>query len=127
MFVEAYEHARLAFSRILRGSGLNNITIACNGKEALDIIATNEKFDLILMDKVMAVMNGLDATKAIRDIVGYENVPIIICSSHGNLKGDKEECLRSGATAWLAKPISKQDFLEKIGEYIPEILPKIVS
>lgn len=92
----------------------HHVTIANNGREALEK-ATQNRYDIILMDVQMPEMDGLDATKAIRSS-GAEsvvNVPIVAMTAHA-MKGDAELCLASGMDAYLAKPIRPQKLYETI-------------
>jgi signal transduction histidine kinase/DNA-binding response OmpR family regulator len=82
-----------------------SVMVAANGKEALDLWQ-KEKFDLILMDMQMPVMNGLEATQAIRSLEQETgaHIPIIAMTANA-MPGDREECLESGLDAYIAKPI----------------------
>ncbi|CAN5249919.1 hypothetical protein BH23BAC2_BH23BAC2_18260 [soil metagenome] len=63
---------------------------ALNGKEALEM-ATQKKYDIILMDVRMPVMDGYEATKRIREIAGYENTPILALTADKNLEEQQDE------------------------------------
>lgn len=90
------------------------VTIANNGKEALDMV--NQKdFDLILMDMQMPIMNGIDATKKLREF-GYEK-PIIALTANA-MKDDIETSYQAGCSDFIAKPINQQMFLESISKYL---------
>jgi CheY-like chemotaxis protein len=78
------------------------VTIACNGREALDL-AEVESFDLILMDIQMPEMDGLEATRRIRsreESTGV-HVPIIALTA----SEDRQTCLAAGVDEFMAKPI----------------------
>ena len=85
-----------------------------NGAEALDA-ATHEKFDLVLMDIQMPVMNGRDATVALRE-AGI-NIPIIALTANV-MAEDIEDYRQAGFTEHLAKPIDKQRFYELLGRHL---------
>lgn len=79
---------------------------AANGKEALLAIQSS-RFDLILMDLQMPVMDGLSATQAIRDWesqAGRPRTPIVALTAHA-LQGDQSRCLNAGMDDYIAKPI----------------------
>ena len=94
---------RLA-ARLLEKRGCT-VLLATNGGEALELWS-REVVDLILMDVQMPVVDGLEATRRIRE---QENgsgahVPIVVLTAHA-MKGDRERCLDAGADDYLAKPI----------------------
>jgi two-component system sensor histidine kinase/response regulator len=94
-------------------------TVAPNGREALTRLE-NGNFDLVFMDVQMPEMDGLVATRKIRE---HEkgtgsHVPIIAMTAHA-LSEDKERCLEAGMDAYLSKPVSSQAIAEMIGEFFP--------
>jgi len=93
---------------------VKNIEIANNGKEALDKIASS-RFDIILMDIQMTIMNGFVTTKKIRDIEASSNThtPIIAITANA-LLGDKEECLASGMDDYISKPFQIEVLIQKM-------------
>lgn len=93
---------------------VKNIDVANNGKEALDMFGT-KKYDLILMDIQMPVMNGITATKKMREIetTTEERVPIIAITANA-LAGDRDHCLAAGADDYLSKPFQVEELLERI-------------
>lgn len=93
---------------------VKNIEIANNGKEALDRFGTS-RFDLILMDIQMPIMNGIVATKKIREIESNSNfhIPIIAITANA-LLGDKEECLAAGMDDYISKPFQIEVLIQKM-------------
>lgn len=90
--------------------------IAGNGQEAVDLLNENrDGFDLILMDVQMPVLNGLDATKAIRS-KGI-NTPIIAMTANV-LKGDREICLEAGMNDYIGKPVTIEDLTNVLQKWI---------
>ena len=80
--------------------------IAVNGKEAIRVLE-KEHYDLILMDVQMPEMDGLEATRIIRDHesnVLNHDIPIIAMTAHA-MKGDEQKCLDAGMNGYLSKPI----------------------
>ena len=85
----------------------HSVSTVSNGKEALDLLA-DESFDLIFMDVQMPVMDGLEATRAIRRRELRDNSDRAhICAMTANaLSGDKQMCLDAGMDEYLSKPIN---------------------
>ncbi len=89
--------------------------LAVNGKEAVDL-ATSHLPDLIVMDIMLPVMDGLQATRLIREHPNTQSTPILAMTAKVTSE-DKEECLRSGCDDFIAKPFtSKQltSIIEKL-------------
>ena len=83
-----------------------------DGLQALNA-CKEEKFDLILMDVQMPIMDGIESTKQIRQLPQYTEVPIIGVTA-GNILGEKEKCLAAGMNDFLPKPLRQADLLEKL-------------
>ena len=83
-----------------------NVTIAINGLEGVQMF-NNEKFDLILMDIMMPVMDGFESTKRIRKIEsdnpGRGHIPIIAFTAN-TINNDREKCINGGMDDILEKP-----------------------
>ncbi|CAM4165150.1 Signal transduction histidine kinase [Pedobacter westerhofensis] len=88
-----------------------------NGKEALDKLAEND-YDLILMDTFMPVMNGLEATKLIREgyVEGKKDIPVITFSA-AVMENDKKAAIDAGADDVLSKPFELAILHQKIVHY----------
>lgn len=93
---------------------VKNIDVALNGKEALDKFGSS-RYDLILMDIQMPVMNGIIATKKIRELESSTNtqIPIIAITANA-LSGDKEACLAAGMNDYISKPFQVDVLLNKM-------------
>jgi CheY-like chemotaxis protein len=93
---------------------VKNIDIANNGKDALDKFGTT-KYDLILMDIQMPVINGIAATKKIRELELTSNTqtPIIAITANA-LSGDKESCLAAGMNDYISKPFQVDVLVNKM-------------
>ncbi|SFD98779.1 hybrid sensor histidine kinase/response regulator [Thermophagus xiamenensis] len=101
--------------KMLARLGLTAI-ISSNGEEAINLILEKkENFDLILMDIQMPVLNGLDATKALRK--SGISTPIIAMTANV-LKGDKEKCLDAGMNDYIGKPVKLNDLQHTIQKWI---------
>ena len=96
---------------------------AHTGKEALEIYRkANGRFDLIFMDVLMPVMDGLEATRAIRSmtyIPGSLEIPIAAMTANAFVK-NFEESFRAGMNAHLVKPIEPVSFYRIITELLPK-------
>jgi CheY-like chemotaxis protein len=93
---------------------VKNIDIANNGKDALDKFGIS-KYDLILMDIQMPVINGIVATKKIRELEATSNTqtPIIAITANA-LSGDKETCLAAGMNDYISKPFQVEVLVNKM-------------
>ena len=91
---------------------LYEIDIAHSAAEALEILAKMRP-DLILMDVAMPVMSGLDATKAIRSMPRFAEIPIIAVTSHA-MRGDRAKALAAGCNDYLTKPVDEDLLLQTI-------------
>jgi len=93
---------------------------ANTGQEALDIYMQNPaRFPLILMDVSMPVMDGHQATRAIRAFEAenqIRSVPVIALTGHA-LKNDREDCLKAGMDDYLTKPVKQLQLIEKLETY----------
>ena len=94
------------------------VDIAENGAVACEKFTTGH-YDLVLMDRQMPVMDGLTATRAIREWEQANHRPPtpIIALTASALKGDQEKCVAAGCTAYLTKPIKQEVLLQAIKEH----------
>ena len=95
----------------------HKVTVAENGRIAVDRV-TAESFDVVLMDVQMPVMDGLEATAAIRDREQRDggHVPIIAMTAHA-MKGDREQCLAAGMDGYVSKPIRGEELFAALEKY----------
>jgi CheY-like chemotaxis protein len=89
---------------------------AKNGVEAIEICTENPDIDLVLMDIKLPLMNGMDATRAIKKI--RPSLPIIAVTAYA-LIGDERKVRDAGCDDYLPKPIRLPQFLKSLGKYIP--------
>jgi CheY-like chemotaxis protein len=111
LVVEDDEMNRLAASRMLRKVGYA-VLEAGNGEQALELLARHA-VDVILMDVQMPVMDGLEATRRIRndDTGRYDpTVPIVAMTAYA-MTGDRERFLDAGMDDYLAKPVDVREML----------------
>ncbi|MDL2291316.1 response regulator, partial [Desulfovibrio sp. OttesenSCG-928-F20] len=115
LLVEDIEINQEVAVELLRQTGAV-ITVAANGKEAVDLVAESmqpgeEPYDVILMDIQMPVMDGYDATKTLRSM--GVNAPIIAMTAHAMVE-ERKRCLLAGMDDHIAKPVDLQVMLESI-------------
>jgi PAS domain S-box-containing protein len=95
----------------------HRVTVAENGQLALDSMS-RQTFDVVLMDMMMPVMDGLEATRLIRALPGANaGVPIVAMTANA-MESDRERCLAAGMNDYISKPIKAQelqDLLQKVG------------
>lgn len=105
-------------SALLQSMGLTS-THAENGSEAIKLFKSS-KFDAILMDCEMPVMDGYDATREIRELEAQHRlkpIPIIAVTAHA-LTGDRETCLRQGMDDYLSKPLERDKMIGLLGKWL---------
>ncbi|MBS4013086.1 MAG: response regulator [Bacteroidetes bacterium] len=88
------------------------VKIAYNGQQALDILEKGEKFDLIIMDIQMPVMDGVTANKHMK--TRYKELPPVIALSANALEGDAEKYINAGMDDYISKPVKAEDLYAKI-------------
>lgn len=93
------------------------VDVVANGRDAVEaFVAAPRKFDLILMDVQMPVLDGIEATRIIRE-KGFTGVPIIALTAHA-LSGDREKCLASGMNAYTTKPIKRDAVFQLLEQWV---------
>lgn len=119
LLVDDYATNREVARRHLEAGG-HCVSLACNGQEAIEAFE-NGNYDLIFMDIQMPVMDGIEATKRIRDIEkgsgSASRVPILALTAHA-VKEYIDACLQAGMDDYLIKPVFRQDLLGKVDRWI---------
>jgi PAS domain S-box-containing protein len=115
LVVEDDEINRSVIKKMLGKAGYKVVT-ACDGNDALAKIADNT-FDVILMDIQMPGMDGIEATKRIRNLEDKvkKQTPIIALTAYA-LAGDKERFIAAGMDEYIAKPIQMEDLFARIAQ-----------
>jgi CheY-like chemotaxis protein len=103
--------------RLLEKRG-HRVVVVDNGKAALEALA-RARFDVVLMDVQMPVMDGLEATAAIRqqEQAHGGHLPILAMTAHA-MKGDREMCLEAGMDGYVAKPIQPGELFAAIDRVV---------
>jgi CheY-like chemotaxis protein len=89
---------------------------AKNGQEAVDMVESGS-FDMVLMDIKMPVMDGLEATKAIKE--KHPDLPIVALTANA-FDSDRQLALQAGCNDFLSKPVSSELCIKTIRKYIGE-------
>jgi len=89
---------------------------ARNGQEAVEMVDKNQ-YDIVLMDIKMPIMNGLEATKAIRE--KHPDLPILALTANA-FDSDRQLAMEVGCNDFLSKPVSSEECIETIKRYIGE-------
>jgi len=95
---------------------------ASNGQEALEILRQQgrQAFDLVLMDIQMPVMDGLTATRAIRQMPGFADLPVIALTAH-TMEHEKRAGLAAGVNDHIGKPFETRQFYAVLDRWLPRI------
>lgn len=96
--------------------------VASDGQRALELLAQSQ-YDAVLMDCDMPVLDGVEATKRLRQMEkdkGAARMPVIAMTAHA-MESDREMCLKSGMDDYLSKPIEPSKLLETLRKWIPKL------
>lgn len=112
-----------ALTNILEPRGAT-VQIARNGQEALDALsnsgsAPDARIDLVLMDVMMPVMDGLTATREIRKNPGWKKLPIVALTAKA-MPDDQQRCIEAGANDYMAKPLDVEKLLSLVRVWMPK-------
>ena len=119
LLVDDNELNREIAVEILEDSGMV-VDMACNGMEAVEMVKQNGMrfYDAILMDIQMPVMNGYEATEAIRALPDDGKPVVIIALSANAFEEDKKKSLSVGMNAHIPKPVNAAELVETLRKYI---------
>ncbi|MFN2455336.1 MAG: response regulator [Pyrinomonadaceae bacterium] len=117
MVVEDFEDNRFMMRRLLEMSGYS-VVEAMNGEEAVEI-ARREQPNLILMDLSLPLLDGLAATRRIREHVELRSVPIVAVSAH-DTADFHADALAAGCNDYVTKPIDFDQLEELLGRLLPK-------
>ncbi|QBK03594.1 response regulator [Hylemonella gracilis] len=118
LIVEDNEINQQVAQELLTGTGFQ-VDIADNGKIAIEkITKADPPFDLVLMDMQMPVMDGVTATKLLRETWSPDQLPIVAMTANA-MQNDRELCLASGMQDFVAKPIEPDDLWRALLRWVP--------
>ena len=117
LLVEDNEMNRDMLSRRLQRKGYS-VVIATDGEQGV-AMARSERPDLILMDMSLPVLDGWEATRAIKASPEIAAVPVIALTAHA-MAGDQEKCFEAGCDDYDTKPVDLPRLLAKIEALLPQ-------
>ncbi len=101
---------------LLESAGAS-VTVAENGRVALDLLTAGGPFDAVLMDLQMPVMDGMQATAQIRADVRFAQLPVIAMTAHAMVE-ERERCLAAGMVDHITKPIDPPSMLQTLARWV---------
>ncbi|WP_200763595.1 response regulator [Nitrosophilus alvini] len=105
---------KLLKSMLMKSDNIEEVYEAKNGAEALNVLKEHNDIDIILLDIIMPVMNGIEMLKILRSDTNLKQIPVIVLSTD---ETKRVEALDSGANDFINKPIREQILKEKINQY----------
>ncbi len=106
---------KLLKSMLMKNSHVKEVVEAKNGSDAIGVLKARDDIDLILLDIIMPIMNGIEMLKVVRADDNLRQLPIIVLTTD---ETKKNEALESGANGFLMKPIRNDDLLKKMATVI---------
>lgn len=114
LVAEDHSDSREAIRTLLEAFGYT-VHVAVNGRQAI-AMARSEQPDLIVMDIMMPEVDGIEATRAIREMDGFKDTPILAVTA---MEGSRELSRDAGCTGHISKPINVQAFLDTVRRWAP--------
>ncbi|MBI4938069.1 MAG: PAS domain S-box protein [Nitrosomonadales bacterium] len=115
LLVEDNEINQQVAKELLEKAGIS-VAIAENGEEALELLMEG-RFDGVLMDMQMPVMDGFAATRAIRSNARLAGLPVIAMTANV-MAGDREQCLAAGINDYIAKPLDPEQMITTLARWV---------
>jgi two-component system sensor histidine kinase/response regulator len=116
LLAEDNETNQFVALELLGGLGVE-LEIAANGREAVEM-AQSRRYAAILMDMQMPVMDGLEATRRIRQTPALRDLPIIAMTANA-MKTDVQACLSAGMNDFVSKPIERGSLVQSLRRWLP--------
>jgi len=98
-----------ALTSVLENQDMQVLT-ATNGRQAIELIESTAGLSVVLMDIMMPEMDGYETMRQIRKNPAYRTLPILALTAKA-MKGDREKCLKAGASDYIAKPVNTDQLL----------------
>lgn len=106
---------KLLKSMLLKTGKVKEVVEAKNGSDAIGVLKSREDIDLILLDIIMPIMNGIEVLKVVRADESLRQLPIIVLTTD---ETKKAEALDHGANGFLTKPIRNDDLMKQMSQMI---------
>jgi two-component system cell cycle response regulator DivK len=117
LYIEDNRDNRMLVRRILMASDYDfQVVEADNARTGIEMAQQNPP-DLILMDMSMPEMDGLTATRLMRDMDNLRDIPIVALTANA-MEGDREKSLEAGCTGYIRKPIDVDKLPDEVIHYI---------
>jgi CheY-like chemotaxis protein len=120
LVAEDNEINQIVLRKILEKRGFA-VDVAADGLQVVQMTGSSA-YDLIFMDVQMPGMNGLEATKTIRQTLPPDSQPVIIAVTANALKGDREHCLEAGMDEYISKPLRSEAVTNLVAKFFGESL-----
>jgi signal transduction histidine kinase/CheY-like chemotaxis protein len=124
LLVEDNPVNRMIAGKMLERLGVE-VLVAENGEVAVEMLLAHP-VDLVLMDLQMPVMDGLQATRAIRLIPRFQGLPIVVLTANAFAE-DRSAAMDNGASGFLSKPVQQQDLVAALRRHLPLTETKVTS
>ncbi|MHC5539305.1 response regulator, partial [Singulisphaera rosea] len=102
------------------------VSRAENGRVAIEFLEKNEGIDVVLMDIMMPEMDGYETMKAIRKIDRFKDLPMIALTAKA-MKDDRQKCIESGASDYLAKPVGSEQLFSMLRVWLLRRSPQAIG
>ena len=90
---------------------------ATNGRSAIRLLQTTPDVSLVLMDIMMPEMDGYETMRELRKSPQFRTLPILALTAHA-MHGDREKCLKAGASDYITKPVNSQQLLAVMSDWM---------